>query len=216
MGMGSQALAAAVGIGAAFGVPAAASASENLGSWYFYNRLDTWDGHAGTGITGMRFRLAFGEDAYFGRGIDLFEDYRFTPADALSRFAVNATNDSDYTAIAALLTNGNPNDSIWHESGPVYGTDGPLSAGRWSEAFWAAHVFSTAPADFSGYRLDQIVLVVDAADWTSPGSDPNGNGVWTDYLLKTHVEFFGTAVPEPATALITGLAGAALLRRRRP
>jgi uncharacterized protein (TIGR03382 family) len=48
---------------------------------------------------------------------------------------------------------------------------------------------------------------------TSPGSDPNGDGFWTDIEFQTLTQIYGT--PEPTSGMCALLAAAAVLRRRR-
>jgi hypothetical protein len=45
--------------------------------------------------------------------------------------------------------------------------------------------------DLAGYTIDRIGFRVDAITIDSPGSDPNGDGIWTDFSLRGAFVFEG-------------------------
>lgn len=49
--------------------------------------------------------------------------------------------------------------------------------------------------DASGYVITRIELEVHSIGLTSPGADPNNNGVWTDYSFNVSLRVFGRAAP---------------------
>ena len=51
--------------------------------------------------------------------------------------------------------------------------------------------------DLSGFVIHRIGFRVDALSLVSPGSDPNGDGLWTDAALQGTVLFEGTIVRSP-------------------
>ena len=71
--------------------------------------------------------------------------------------------------------------------------------------------------DFSGYNITSVNFTLNSLVFNSPGSNPNGDGIWTDMTLDGLVTFEGYAVPAPGAMLLggigTGLVG--WLRRRR-
>jgi hypothetical protein len=46
--------------------------------------------------------------------------------------------------------------------------------------------------DFAGYEVHAIELRLDEVDIESPGSDPNGDGLWTDFTLRGELVFYGS------------------------
>ncbi len=79
--------------------------------------------------------------------------------------------------------------------------------------------FSLDPGvtDFAGYNIDAIDLEIISFSKESPGSDPNGNGLWTSHTFEGNLIILGSPIiPEPATGalLALGLAGLAGGRSR--
>jgi hypothetical protein len=81
------------------------------------------------------------------------------------------------------------------------------------EAYWAA--FNSSPADFSGFNITHIDMYVNAATFTSPGSNPNGDGNWTSFTIDRLLNIYGTPVPEPTSMAIFVPAIGLLARRKR-
>ena len=193
-------------------VPRAAFANY-LGSWTLYDFPGGYSGFQGLGLTGIRLRIAFGPTASYCCGPDLFENSELTSSDNGHPLVADLGTDADFSAIAAQLTNGSANDQV-----SVYYLMLPSLEGGgapWNEAYWASRPGSTAPADFSGYHLDRIELVPEYIYWTSPGHDSNGDGMYTDYFTDGRLDFYGSLIPEPSTALLIVLGLPPLFRRRR-
>lgn len=66
--------------------------------------------------------------------------------------------------------------------------------------------------DLQGYDITRVIRDV-SIDMQSPGTDPNGDGNWTDvqYSIRTSIY----AVPEPATGVLVSLLATLLARTRR-
>jgi hypothetical protein len=67
------------------------------------------------------------------------------------------------------------------------------------------------PVDLKGFEITRIVRSIDLV-WESPGSNPNGDGNWTDLTFEIRTQIY--AVPEPAVTVPAALAAGWLLKRR--
>jgi hypothetical protein len=59
--------------------------------------------------------------------------------------------------------------------------------------------------DFRGFKIDSIALRLDLLDISSPGINPNGNGIWTDCSYSGQISVNYEPVPEPATTVLTAI-----------
>lgn len=64
--------------------------------------------------------------------------------------------------------------------------------------------------DLVGFTVTSVVRRLEVAI-ASPGSDPNGDGNWTDLSIRSVIEVYGVPAPSAALGLAFGLVG----RRRR-
>lgn len=147
----------------------------------------------------------------------LFDGMKVTPADVGRTFTVNAATDSDFNQFASFLTDGN-SDAIQLKMGS--GTLG--SAGSTLGA--SGNLFGGKP-DLAGNQINSISMRINSFNLDSPGSNPNGDGVWTDEAFNVTLIVDGeplspnksTAVPEPTSTLgvlAFGAFGTGLMLRR--
>jgi len=94
------------------------------------------------------------------------------------------TGGAGFADAVAKLTDGT-DDLI--QRGFYYPAGGGSSVTGPESNFIAGGVSGTLSPDFAGYTITRIVLTVDTMTFATPGSDPNGNGNWTDYLFSGHV-----------------------------
>lgn len=61
--------------------------------------------------------------------------------------------------------------------------------------------------DFAGFVITSIDLVIDTLSFDTPGSDPNGDSLWTDVTFGATFVVNGNpaAVPEPTTSFMLGI-----------
>jgi hypothetical protein len=91
------------------------------------------------------------------------------------RFAANAATDPDWPIFNHYLTDGAPNQiRIFLR----------LSSG--SGSGWLI----TAP-EFPGEAITRADLLLGVVSVISPGSNPNGDGNWTDYTIDAQLQIFG-------------------------
>ena len=132
------------------------------------------------------------------------------PADISS--AVSVGNDPDFSVFTELMTDGIDQFIIsgaWNERLGVLSVGG---TGGLESANLQLLVPSFGP-DLTGYTVERITQVM-TVDIQIPGSDPFGDGVWTDLSMSGAYEFYGTPIPEPTTLVVLLTAGAPYLLRR--
>jgi len=119
-------------------------------------------------------------------------------------------------AFFANLTNGESDRIAFQYVTPVGGGGG--------FSLPEATFFTSYPAqwngiDFQGYEINSLSLTINSLTFNSPGSNPNGNGEWTDYTFDATLAVNGQAVPEPSSFLFgimtVGVFGCFSIGRRR-
>ena len=117
-----------------------------------------------------------------------------------------------FEEMRALLSNGIDDWLVIFEKGPDDSGGG--------ENFYESQMenyFGTVP-DFTGSDITSISLTVNDLFWEYPVSipgDPELGEIWNyvEYDLTVSIE--GIPIPEPATVLLLGLGGLALLKKRK-
>jgi hypothetical protein len=62
------------------------------------------------------------------------------------------------------------------------------------EPLWFGADVGPSGVDLSGYEIHRIGVRIDAVSFSSPGSDPNGDGNWTDFTVQGAFIFEGTVI----------------------
>ena len=93
----------------------------------------------------------------------------------------------DFRAFVAYLTNGRPD---WILETFYLGTASTGGAAISEQSFLGSSVGPNG-LDLQGYIIDRIGLRIDALTISTPGSDPNGDGIWTDSAMRATVLFEG-------------------------
>jgi hypothetical protein len=57
--------------------------------------------------------------------------------------------------------------------------------------------------DLGGFAIDYYSLVFNTLNFASPGSNPNGDGNWTDYSYSAIFSVYGEPIPEPSYCYLT-------------
>jgi len=131
---------------------------------------------------GFEIRVMFGGDYMHSPGPQLFEGLVFTPADVGKTVTVTETTDPEFNAVAAVLTNG-VNDPLYFQALGHPGGGGPFD--ERTEAFSFFGDSSGANGiDFNDYIIQCISLRINSLTLDTPGQDPVGNGIWTDYSIN--------------------------------
>lgn len=155
-------------------------------------------------IDGVSLWFAVGPDAdtFYAEGPGLFGDAIFRNGDVGAIASADINSDIDFAAITSVLTNGVDDQTFMDlvlrngvSPGSTYG------AGSYTESQWAAQPGSTSPADFTGYTIERIDVVVEAISLVFPVTSPGGNDNWTAVTLDTRIDFYGS-IPEPSSGLL--------------
>jgi hypothetical protein len=124
----------------------------------------------------------------------LFEDFSLPPDHPVSiSDTVSVHNEPDFETFATLLTDGIDESIIigaWDD------THGLVGGGGGPESFDLELLVPGFGPDLVGYTIDHITQIL-TVDIQSPGSDPFGDGSWTDWSASGRYEFYGAAIPEP-------------------
>jgi hypothetical protein len=118
-------------------------------------------------------------------------------------YTMGPSDDSaDFTLFTHYLTDGVVNFlGDLHSVGPGGGGDSGITE---------ANFFSYLPPgnngiDLGGFDIAYYSLVFTSLEFDSPGSNPNMNGLWTDYSYSATFSVYGEPVPEPASLTVFGL-----------
>jgi hypothetical protein len=143
----------------------------------------------------------------------IFDSYTFTPSEAGHVFTVTQANDSNFDPLAALLTDGVDEDvgyAFRINGGPGVQLNAP-------ESVFFGNMPNNNPNGFGlkGFKIDSISLVFNQLSLDSPGSNPNGDGIWTDFSFNAELSINYEPVPEPAlpSLIVVGLLFGVLFRR---
>jgi hypothetical protein len=156
--------------------------------------------------------VVFDEPAPIGGGFaPLFEGIVLTPTDVGQTFTVNEATDPDFDNFVTFLTDGKPDSfALEYEPGSFIGVSGNGVFG--------------GDLDLIGNTIDSISLQLNTLTISTPGSDPNDDGIWTDYSIDITISVDGqpleeppNKIPEPTSTLglITfGVLGMGLILRK--
>ncbi len=163
--------------------------------------------------------LGVDASADFGQpGVDIFGTVRIfstllaSTSDIGTTFVSNSTNDPNFDAWAGYATNGILNEVLFGFWRNVPSPETGFGALVLDEP--DLYGLPGGQIDFAAFVIDRVELTFTTLEFRSPGTNPQGNGIWTDYDATAQVQIFGTAIPEPASFLLTSLTIPLLLKRR--
>jgi hypothetical protein len=129
---------------------------------------------------------------------------RFAPADIGLTVSISHDTSNEFDFYASLFTNGTDDRWLWFNT--------VKSGHSFPESEFLVKLIDSPYSDLYGYTIDHIDLTVNNIILSSPGSNPGGGGIWTDFSYDVTYTIYGT--PEPATILLLA-AGGLILRRKR-
>ena len=157
-------------------------------------------------LTAMSLQLTYDEPSRY-KYTYLFEDILVTPSDVGATFVASASTDPHFDLFVSELTNGVDDILLtW-----MMGTSGGSGSREWESVLFSDSI--CGGVDLFGCVVEEVTLTVNSLTLDSPGTNPYGDGIWTDFSGDYTFSFNG--IPEPATLLLLGLGGLALLRKRR-
>ena len=133
----------------------------------------------------------------------IFDKLTLTGNNVGHLYTFTQANDPDFNSMVAVLTDG---------VSEFVGCSLNLVPGGGGQSDWnsESRFFSQLPLggngiDFRGFKIDSIALRLDLLDISSPGTNPNGNGIWTDCSYSGQISVNYEPVPEPATKVLTAI-----------
>jgi len=131
-------------------------------------------------------------------------------SDVGKTFIQSSVTSPRFDLFASLLTSGTDDFLIiWKHFPDIVG----LGSGTGSfESQWLNKFIQTETADFYGWQVTEISLTINSLTIDSPGSDPVGDGIWTDCTYDITFTIYG--IPEPATLLLLAF-GIVVVRRKQ-
>ena len=161
--------------------PAAAPAPQALGIFEF-------DSGAGsrTVADSVIVSMQIGSDGSKAAA-DLFR-LRLTNGDGSEPISVGAAGNPEFAAAVALLVNGENDDVSFGRAFPSGGGGTTIST---EETFFDGGILGNYTPDFAGAEVTGAMVVFEELTVVSPGSDPNGDGIWTEVTLRGKVVIMG-------------------------
>ena len=118
----------------------------------------------------------------------IFETVPFTSSSIGQPFTITQLEDPDFNLIVQKLTDGLP-ELVWFVA-ELPGS-GLSSQSSFESAFFAPLPLGPDAVDFEGYRITGLSLRLDQLVFDTPGSNPNRDGVWTDFSYIATVSVIG-------------------------
>ena len=177
----------------------AASASAEL--------LATFADHAQGTDTGHAYFDVADVDLVIGDSVArLFDAASLGPTQTPVLFEATAANDPAFAAVAALLTNGEPDEFVIELTGA---SGGGIGLGSNDCALFSGDYDCVVGTDLQGGRIDRITLEV--RELSLVPIDPVGTEIYFDVSLQ----IFGAPEPAGTPLVVAAVAALALARRIR-
>jgi hypothetical protein len=162
---------------------------EEDGSTLLASSAVTRSGGSHTIATGVVFTLSEG---IMPGGPGVFNSLVLTPDDTGSSYTIVSSDDEDFTTVTDTLTNG-IDDYLSFQYTPYPGGGGS-GGGTTESGLFLGGVTGECLPDFAGFQIDYFKLTINSLTLDVPGSDPNEDGIWTDYSIDLQIEVYGRSL----------------------
>jgi hypothetical protein len=132
----------------------------------------------------------------------VFSNLQFTAADLGKTLLFTRYDSPEFDSAVGLLTNGIENLAIWRSRLVPHGGGGGRS--RWESLFFNARPVEGNGIDLQGYTIGTIGFRLDHLSLDSPGTDPNGDGLWTSYDWSGTLFFYPAILVIPCDGVRPG------------
>ncbi len=113
---------------------------------------------------------------------------RITSTDEGTTRQINASNNPDYQAAIAILTNGV--DDFGQDFFSLVG-GGAVGGNQRESSYLNGGILGNYDPDLSGAQITGVTVVFKRVQFDTPGSDPNSDGIWTDFTIDARVVLMG-------------------------
>ena len=140
-------------------------------------------------MTGVVFTLSIGS---MPGGPGVFDNLVLTPDQTGSSYTIVSSDDEDFFTVTETLTNGVDEYITFSFTGSPPGGGGAVSTTE--SGFFLGGVTGEYQPDFTGFEIDYFKLTINALTLDVPGSNPNGDGIWTGFSIDFQVEVYGHSI----------------------
>ncbi len=152
----------------------------------------------------LLFKLNVGEVAPFSPGNIVQYEYSI---EDIGR-SIFFDSGEEFLQATVFLTNGIDNDLTWFVFAPLGGSG---YIGTESEFLFGNE---GSRVDLFGETITAFELVINDASFTSPGRNPNRDGIWTDYSYDLTLNIYGVSLPSSYTLFLSVLGVLVLVTRK--
>jgi hypothetical protein len=146
-------------------------------------------------ITDDSFHVTFGYAPT--NTTSVFTQFTFHTNDVGSVFSIDQFSDPGFLGFLSRATNGIADNVLGNytigsgETFVIYG------AGGSETTFFTSFPYGRNGWDLVGFQIERIDLTLNSLEFNSPGSNPFGDGNWTDFGFDFTLSFIGVVPPPP-------------------
>lgn len=122
-------------------------------------------------------------------GPGVFDSIVLFPENVGTAYTIVSSDDEDFASVTDTLTNGIDDFLIF--AFLFYPSGGGSTGGFTESGFFLGGVTGEYDPDFEGFEIDYFILTINSLTLDVPGSNPNGDGNWTDYSIDLQIEVYG-------------------------
>jgi hypothetical protein len=174
-------------------------------------------------ISNLYFSFGYVYDPFTAGPKTLFGAIPWTNGDAGKTVTVSSdADDPNWSTFVSLITDGSTDiQGVFNNPFGINVSDAPndsnvVAGVAGTEAAFLFGNRNDPRIDLHGSTIDSASITVNSISVTSPGSDPNHDGIWTDGIANVTFTVMGEPpAPEPTSLSTLAFASLLALRRRR-